>query len=111
MSAPYSDARSSRSSPAENALMTIGTRTDTYPQSSNDSVPCSWAASRPARCTVSTTRLGSSSRKTPTVQISRGRRRVMAATAVGLIWRGEGANTNPRASAPIATAIKALPRS
>ena len=31
----------------------------------------------------------------------------MAATAVGLIWRGEGANTNPTASAPIATAINA----
>ena len=32
--------------------------------------PCSWAASRPAWLTISTTRCGSSSRKTPTVQIS-----------------------------------------
>ena len=31
----------------------------------------------------------------------------MAATALGLIWRGEGANTKPTASAPIATAMRA----
>jgi len=91
---------------AENALMTIAPDRHVPAVLETTSVPCSWAASRPARA-----RSRRPARLLVTedtdVQISRGRRRVMAATAVGLIWRAKGRNTNPRASAPIATAINA----
>src|SRR6187549_663226 len=56
---------------------------------------------------MSITRLGCSSRNTPTVRISGGNRRVMSYTCCAAIWRVDGANTKPTASAPIATANRA----
>src|SRR3954468_11151592 len=53
------------------------------------------------------TLLGRSSRKTPTVRISGGRRRVMLNTCCAAIWRGDGAKMKPTASAPMATASSA----
>ena len=61
----------------------------------------------PAWWTSLMTRAGSSSRNTPTVRISGGRRRVMSNTCCGATWRGDGAKTKPSASAPIATANSA----
>src|SRR3954451_7463669 len=53
------------------------------------------------------TLLGNSSRKTPTVRISGGSRRVMLKTCCAAIWRGDGAKMKPTASAPMATANRA----
>ena len=51
--------------------------------------------------------LGYSTAAALEVRTSGGRRRVMSYTCCGAIWRGDGANTNPTASAPIATANSA----
>ena len=69
--------------------------------------PCNCTAFTPDLWAISMTRPGSSSRNTPTVRISGGNRRVMSNACWGAIWRGDGANTNPTASAPIATANSA----
>ena len=87
--------------------MTHFTERATSATTSADSLPWSCAALTPERWTRSTTRLGWSSRNTPTVRISGGSRRVMSKACCTAIWRGDGANTNPTASAPIATAKRA----
>ena len=69
--------------------------------------PWSWTARRRAPWAMSTTRWRVSSRNTPTVTISGGRRLTMSPAFCGAIWRGDGANTKPTASAPIATARRA----
>src|SRR4051812_44615391 len=57
--------------------------------------------------TISATRCGVSSRKTPTVRVSCGSRRMMSRAWAGCTCRDDGANTNPTASAPMATANRA----
>ena len=47
-----------------------------------------------------TTRCGASSRKTPTVRISGGRRLTMSPAVCAVIWRTDGAKMKPTASAP-----------
>src|SRR3954469_9690598 len=59
------------------------------------------------RAVTSTTCAGASSRNTPTVITSRGRRFTMSRTWSTVTWRRLGANTNPSASAPSATASSA----
>src|SRR5580704_5298510 len=93
--------------PAGKALIVTGMRSATQRVSSAVSSPWSWAARRPMPLTMSTTRVGASLRKTPTVRISGGTRSMMRRTAWGATWRGEGANTNPMASAPSPTARSA----
>ncbi len=87
--------------------MTSGSRARTQRDTSAVSRPCSWAARRPHLWTTSTTRWRASSRNTPTVTISAGRRLTISAARWGATWRGEGAKTNPTASAPMATASSA----
>src|SRR5205085_4519163 len=65
------------------------------------------APPKPVWFMMATTRSGVSSRNTPMVRISRGRRLTMSATLMGDTIRGEGAKTKPRASAPMATARRA----
>src|SRR4051812_13839014 len=59
------------------------------------------------RAVTSTTCAGASSRNTPTVITSRGSRFTMSRAASTVTWRRLGANTNPSASAPRATASSA----
>src|SRR5690606_24075133 len=106
-SAAYSSAWSRRGSPAGNALMSSGTRWRIQWVSAGDSLPWSWTARSPAACATSTTRSRASSRNTPTVTISDGRRRAISAARCGAIWRGDGAKTKPTASAPMATTSRA----
>ena len=105
--APYSLKRSILRWPAGNALMVSAGPLATHWVSSMDSTPWSWTARSPIWLAISMTRVGASSRKTPTVTVSWGRRFTMSATADGAIWRGEGAKTNPTADAPIPTASRA----
>ena len=106
-SVPYRSARRSSGDVALNALITQRMLLATSAVCSGVSRPWSWTALTPARWAISTTRPGSSSRNTPTVRISGGRRRVMSYTCCGAICRGEGAKMKPTASAPIATANSA----
>ena len=93
--------------PAGKALIVQLTRSATHRVSSADSIPCSCTARRPTCPAISTTRRGDSSRNTPTVTISWGRRFTMSATAAGAIWRGDGAKMKPTAEAPMPTASRA----
>src|SRR5437764_13784156 len=93
--------------PAAKALIVTPTRSATHRVASGDSFPCSWAPLRPTVLTTSTTRSGVSLLNTPTVITSGGMRRAMWATTLVATCRGDGANTNPRASAPRATARSA----
>ncbi len=106
--APYSGNRSMLRCPAGKRLdRPRCTRSATQRVSSADSKPCSCTARSPICPAISTTRRGDSSRKTPTVTVSWGRRLTMSATADGAIWRGEGAKMKPTAEAPMPTASRA----
>ena len=105
--ASYSSIRSSMRSPAAKAWMRNCTRWRIHLPSAGVSWPCSCTPCSPAALTISTTRREASSRNTPTVMISGGSRRAMSRAWVTAIWRGEGANTKPTASAPMATASRA----
>src|SRR5579863_5457237 len=93
--------------PAGKALIVTATRAATQRVSSAVSSPWSCAPRSPIPLTISTTRDRDSLRNTPTVRISGGTRSMMRRTAWGATWRGEGANTNPMASAPSPTARSA----
>src|SRR3954470_23988281 len=56
---------------------------------------------------TSTTRLGDSSTKTPTVSSPSGRPSTILRTGAGAIFRDDSANTNPTASAPAEPATRA----
>ena len=104
---PNRSARAASVDAATNALMTQRMLPATSAACSGVSWPCSWRPSRRPGATMSMTRPGSSSRNTPTVRISGGSRRVMSYTCWAATWRVDGANTNPTASAPMATANSA----
>ena len=104
---PNSSERAMSGWPAGNALIVKCTRSATYRVSAADSEPWSWAAFRPMPFVISTTLFGASSRNTPTVRISGGSLWMIRSTTCGVTWRGDGANTNPTASAPNATASSA----
>ena len=70
----------SASSPAAKAWIRNGTRARIMRASDIGSRPCSWAPPSPTVLTISTTRSGRSSRKTPIVIVSAGRRRTMSRT-------------------------------
>ena len=81
--APYSEKWMILGCPAGKALMVRPTLSAIHRVCSADSIPWSWTARNPRWLAMSMTRWGASSRKTPTVTISRGRRLTMSPTAVG----------------------------
>src|SRR5437763_3071260 len=108
-SAGPSEAIEIAGSPAAKPWTTSGTRCRTYTTSAVDSRPWSCAPLSPTLLTISTTRSGRSSRKTPSVSTSSyGTCFTMSVASSTVTMRGlPEAKTNPSASAPSAIARSA----